>query len=181
MRNARRARAIRLDGLIRSGEVTDQAALARLGMVTRARMTQIMGLRNVAPDIQEQLLFLPAVAKSARLSPNEACGQSWPSWIGRCKENCGGGCVVLPSPLSRTTPGQHLSQRRHDEQQPSGRFRHFAARVHTRTVAGPAYPLARLSPSAPNWRRHAGVSHIATCYVSILRNLRVYLRSFAIG
>ena len=34
---------------------------ARLGHVTRARMTQIMNLRLLAPDIQEQLLFLPQI------------------------------------------------------------------------------------------------------------------------
>jgi hypothetical protein len=39
--------------------VTDQAELARLGHVTRARLTQIMNLLCLAPDIQEQLLFLP--------------------------------------------------------------------------------------------------------------------------
>ena len=55
------ALAIRFDGLIRSGVVTDQFELARLGLVTRARVTQIMSLLNLAPDIQEQLLELPAV------------------------------------------------------------------------------------------------------------------------
>jgi len=47
--------------LIRDGEVRDYADLARLGHVTRARLTQIMNLLNLAPDIQEQILFLPAV------------------------------------------------------------------------------------------------------------------------
>jgi hypothetical protein len=53
------ALAIRLDRLIRDGVVTDQAELARLGHVTRARLTQIMNLLYLAPDIQEQILFLP--------------------------------------------------------------------------------------------------------------------------
>src|SRR5262245_57819311 len=53
------ALAIRIDGLIRSGVVTDQAELARLGLVTRARLTQIMNLLCLAPDIQDQILFLP--------------------------------------------------------------------------------------------------------------------------
>jgi hypothetical protein len=52
----------RFDTVIRSGEVADQAELARLGLVTRARMTQIMDLLSLAPDIQEQLLYLPAIA-----------------------------------------------------------------------------------------------------------------------
>jgi hypothetical protein len=54
------ALAIRFEGLIESGVVADQAELARLGHVTRARLTQIMNLLNLAPDIQEAILFLPA-------------------------------------------------------------------------------------------------------------------------
>lgn len=39
--------------------------LARLGGVTPARMTHIMGMLNLAPDIQEALLFLPLIEKGA--------------------------------------------------------------------------------------------------------------------
>ena len=39
--------------------VADYADIARLGHVTRARVTQIMNLLNLAPDIQEEILFLP--------------------------------------------------------------------------------------------------------------------------
>jgi len=53
------ALAIRLEKLVRSGEVTDYADIAQLGHVTRARVTQIMNLLNLAPDIQEEILFLP--------------------------------------------------------------------------------------------------------------------------
>jgi hypothetical protein len=53
------ALAVKLDGLVRQGVVRDYAALARLGHVSRARVTQIMNLLLLAPDIQEQLLFLP--------------------------------------------------------------------------------------------------------------------------
>ena len=53
------ALAIRLDGLVRSGAVRDFADLARLGRVSRARVSQIMNLLALAPDIQEALLFLP--------------------------------------------------------------------------------------------------------------------------
>jgi hypothetical protein len=53
------ALAIRFDGVLRAEEFRDYAELARLGRVTRARMTQIMNLLNLAPDIQEQILFLP--------------------------------------------------------------------------------------------------------------------------
>ena len=53
------ALAIRFEGLLRRGEVKDYAELARVGHVTRARVTQIMNLLNLAPDIQEAILFLP--------------------------------------------------------------------------------------------------------------------------
>lgn len=55
------ALAIRLDGLIRTGELPDQAAVARLGRVSRARVTQVMNLLSLAPEIQEALLFFPVV------------------------------------------------------------------------------------------------------------------------
>jgi len=55
------ALAIRFDQLTRDGVVADQAELARLGHVTRARLTQIMNLLHLAPDIQEAILFLPPV------------------------------------------------------------------------------------------------------------------------
>jgi hypothetical protein len=56
------ALAIRFEGLLRRKEIRDYAELARRGGVTRARMTQIMKLLHLAPDIQEQILFLPPIA-----------------------------------------------------------------------------------------------------------------------
>ena len=53
------ALAIRCDELIRDGVIANQSELAEFGHITTARMTQIMTLLNLAPDIQEQLLFLP--------------------------------------------------------------------------------------------------------------------------
>lgn len=55
------ALAIRFERLVAAGEVRDYAELAALGHVTRARVTQIMSLRCLAPAIQEDLLFLPLV------------------------------------------------------------------------------------------------------------------------
>src|ERR1039457_4943316 len=57
------ALAIRMEGLLRSETIRDYAELARLGRVTRARMTQIMQLLNLAPDIQEEILFLLPVKR----------------------------------------------------------------------------------------------------------------------
>ena len=55
------ALAIRFEKLIRDGQVSDYAELAQLGHVTRARITQIMNLLMLAPDIQEAILFLPLI------------------------------------------------------------------------------------------------------------------------
>jgi len=55
------ALAIRFDRLLRDGVVASQSDLARLAHVTQPRMTQIMNLLHLAPDIQEEILFLPAV------------------------------------------------------------------------------------------------------------------------
>ena len=52
------ALALRFEGLVREQRLRDYAELARLGSVTRGRMTQITQLLHLAPDIQEQLLFL---------------------------------------------------------------------------------------------------------------------------
>jgi hypothetical protein len=57
------ALALKFDALIREGAVADQAELARLGHVTRARVSQIMNLLHLAPDIQEAILFLPMVER----------------------------------------------------------------------------------------------------------------------
>ena len=57
------ALAIHFESLIKGQEVQDYADIARLGGVSRARVTQIMNLLLLAPDIQEKLLFLPRVYK----------------------------------------------------------------------------------------------------------------------
>jgi hypothetical protein len=53
------ALAIRFDGYLRDGHVADYPELAELGHVSRARISQIMNLLNLAPDIQEEILLLP--------------------------------------------------------------------------------------------------------------------------
>lgn len=57
------ALAIRFDQMLRDGEVADYAELARIGHVSRARVTQVMNLLALAPDIQEEVLFLPATER----------------------------------------------------------------------------------------------------------------------
>ena len=55
------ALAIRFEGLIADGTVSDYSELAELAQVSRARITQIMNLLLLAPALQESLLFLPKV------------------------------------------------------------------------------------------------------------------------
>ncbi len=57
------ALAHRFDRLLRESTVKDQADLARLGHVSRARVTQILNLMQLAPDIQEAILFLPRIQR----------------------------------------------------------------------------------------------------------------------
>jgi hypothetical protein len=73
------ALALRLDELVRTGQVASYSALAALGQVTRARISQIASLLLLAPDIQEALLFLPPTLRGrdaiilADLMPIAAC------------------------------------------------------------------------------------------------------------
>jgi hypothetical protein len=83
------ALAIRFDQLLRDGKVADQSELARLAHVTQPRMTQIMNLLHLAPDIQEDILHLPPVVEGsdsiterhlrpiARLADWQAQRRSW--------------------------------------------------------------------------------------------------------
>ena len=57
------ALAIRFETLIQNGDMADYAELARLAHVSRARITQIMNLLLLAPDLQEAMLFLPPVER----------------------------------------------------------------------------------------------------------------------
>jgi len=77
------ALAIKLQGMVDRREVRDYADLARLGYVTRARITQLMNLLNLAPDIQEAILLMPATTKgrdtvSERGLRNVSAIMSWP-------------------------------------------------------------------------------------------------------
>lgn len=51
------ALAHKMQAMIDVGEVADQAELARVFGFTRARVSQIMDLTLLAPDVQERVLF----------------------------------------------------------------------------------------------------------------------------
>ena len=55
------ALAIRIHRLVSEGKFRDYAELARLGQVSRPRVSQILNLLNLRPSIQEAVLFLPGI------------------------------------------------------------------------------------------------------------------------
>jgi hypothetical protein len=56
-------KAIEWQALLESGEVSNQAEIARQEGITRARVTQVMGLLRLAPEIQQHILSMPAMAR----------------------------------------------------------------------------------------------------------------------
>ena len=79
------ALAIQFQDMLDRGEAKDYADLARLGGLCRERVSQIMRLNYLAPDIQVELLYLPptpmgrfpvsetAMRKVARASGKTLC------------------------------------------------------------------------------------------------------------
>jgi site-specific DNA recombinase len=59
------ALAIRIQALVREGAVGSYRDLAEAGQISPARMSQILRLADLAPSIQEELLFLPRVLSGA--------------------------------------------------------------------------------------------------------------------
>jgi predicted XRE-type DNA-binding protein len=87
------ALAIHTDQLLREGQLKDQAELAELAGVTRARVTQVMNLLLLAPEIQEALLFgrgfNGAVERELRALGNVAdWRKQWESWLSFPQTNC---------------------------------------------------------------------------------------------
>ncbi len=55
------ALALKFEKLLRDGTIATMDELAQLAKVTQPRITQILNLAHLAPDIIEDLLFLPRV------------------------------------------------------------------------------------------------------------------------
>lgn len=77
------ALAIHYQGLLDSGVVPDASTLARLAGVSQPRMTQILNLNLLAPDLQERLLHLdPISAGKPRINEGQLRALSQEtSWI----------------------------------------------------------------------------------------------------
>lgn len=92
---------------VREGEIADYAELARSLGWSRARVTQMMDLLLLAPDIQEAVLHLPAVHGSNRDPITERdvrqvaalpeWGQQRAAWQALCAVNRAVNYVVAPS------------------------------------------------------------------------------------
>jgi hypothetical protein len=52
-------KAIEWQALLESGEARNQAVISRREGITRARVTQVMGLLHLAPEIQKHILSMP--------------------------------------------------------------------------------------------------------------------------
>jgi len=69
------ALALKFQGLLSRGTVRSHADLAQLGHVSRTRVCQILRLTNLAPAIQEALLFLPKTLRGPdRITENRLRG-----------------------------------------------------------------------------------------------------------
>lgn len=68
--------------LLRTGAVRNQADLARLVGVSRARVTQVMGLLNLAPQVQEGVLLSCGSKREAAVVGHAALSRiaSEPLW-----------------------------------------------------------------------------------------------------
>lgn len=56
-------KAIEWRALLESGAVANQATIARQEGITRARVTQVMGMLRLAPEIQQHILSMPNVVR----------------------------------------------------------------------------------------------------------------------
>ena len=61
-------KAIEWQALLESGDAANQAAIARREGITRARVTQVMGMLRLAPEIQQHVLSLPDMVRRPAIS-----------------------------------------------------------------------------------------------------------------
>jgi Recombinase zinc beta ribbon domain len=101
------ALALKFQGLLSEGTVRNHTELARIGHVSRTRVCQILMLTNLAPGIQEALLFLPkTVTGPDRITENRLRGIAslvdWDAQIERFRSQFG---------LFRVSDGTHAGRR----------------------------------------------------------------------
>jgi len=59
---------IEWQALLESGRIANQAEIARREGISPARVTQVMGMLHLAPEIQEQILSMPDMARRPPIS-----------------------------------------------------------------------------------------------------------------
>jgi hypothetical protein len=82
------ALAIHLEDMIRRGEAKDYTDLSRLSCLCRERISQIVRLKYLAPDIQVELLYLPPT-KNGRFPISETALRKIAnllSWVNQRRE-----------------------------------------------------------------------------------------------
>ena len=91
------ALAIRFDKLIRDGVIADQTELARLGQVTRRRVTQVMILLQLAPKFRRCCCFYRVSSEAIRHFTRGTCDRLLPCVIGESNARYGGNLFALHS------------------------------------------------------------------------------------
>ena len=61
-------KAIEWQTLLESGKIPNQAEIARREGVTRARVTQVLGMLRLAPEIQQYVLSMPSAVRRSQVS-----------------------------------------------------------------------------------------------------------------
>ena len=61
-------KAITWQALLESGEATNQSAIARREGISRVRVTQVMSMLRLAPEIQERVLAMPETIRRSAIS-----------------------------------------------------------------------------------------------------------------
>jgi hypothetical protein len=61
-------KAIEWQNLLESGQVVSQADIAHREGITRARVTQVMGMLRLSPEIREKILSMPDIVRRPPIS-----------------------------------------------------------------------------------------------------------------
>ena len=80
------ALALKFETLLQEGAVKDHTEVAYRGGVTRARISQILNLRNLAPQIQEHLLLKPTPHVTERMLHKLTRELDWRKQVARFEE-----------------------------------------------------------------------------------------------
>jgi DNA invertase Pin-like site-specific DNA recombinase len=96
------ALALKMEQMIQEGTVKNYSELARLGQVSVARITQVMNLLHLAPDIQEEILLGGTPDRLGESAVRKLSGiVLWSEQRDRWRESLRAPCFPQPVPLRR--------------------------------------------------------------------------------